>query len=58
MATTPIPFVAFTVVSAIGIIFECAVFCYFGSMAENVSSIISGQAGPAAAFEWVMLGIR
>lgn len=47
----------FTMVSSVGIIFECAVFCYFGSMAENITSIISGDAGPAAAIEWVLLGL-
>ena len=46
----------FTIVSAIGIVWECAVFCYFGSMAENVTSIASGG-GMSGPFEWVMLGV-
>ena len=30
MATTSIPFWQFSLVSALGIIYECAVFAYFG----------------------------
>lgn len=56
MATTSMPFWQFTIVSAIGILWECAVFCYFGSMAENVTSIASGG-GMSGPFEWVMLGV-
>lgn len=47
----------FAVVSAVGIIYECAVFCYFGSMADNISSIISGEA-TSGVVEWVLLGLR
>jgi uncharacterized membrane protein YdjX (TVP38/TMEM64 family) len=57
MATTNIPFWQFSLVSAVGIVYECAVFAYFGSMADNIHSIISGQGGPPPVFEWVMLGI-
>lgn len=56
MATTSMPFWQFTVVSAIGIVWECAVFCYFGSMAENVTSIAAGE-GMSGPLEWVMLGV-
>lgn len=56
MATTPMPFLAFAIVSAVGIVFECAIFCYFGSMADGIGSIVSGSARPAA-IEWVLLGI-
>ena len=57
MATTSIPFWQFAVVSAIGIVYECAVFSYLGSMAENISSIVSGEAGPPPVIEWVLLGL-
>ncbi|KAL4428039.1 hypothetical protein ABPG75_002128 [Micractinium tetrahymenae] len=57
MATTSIPFWQFTIVSAVGIVYECAVFAYFGSMADNIHSIIAGKAGAPPIFEWVMLGI-
>ncbi|KAL4858718.1 TVP38/TMEM64 family membrane protein [Chlorella vulgaris] len=57
MATTNIPFWQFTLVSAVGIVYECAIFAYFGSMADNIHSIIAGEGGPPPVFEWVMLGI-
>lgn len=57
MATTSIPFWQFTVVSAVGIIYECAVFAYFGSMADNIHAIVKGEGGPPPVFEWVMLGV-
>lgn len=57
MATTSIHFGSFAIVSAIGIIFECSVFSYIGSMAGDVSSIVSGEAKPAKAIQWVMLGL-
>ena len=43
--------------SAIGILYECAVFCYFGSAAKDITSIVSGDAGPAAVVKWIMLGV-
>lgn len=57
MATTRIKFWQFTFVSAIGILYECAVFCYFGSAAKDITSIVSGEAGPAAVVKWIMLGV-
>lgn len=57
MATTSMPFWQFTIVSAVGIIFECAVFTYFGTIAEDITSIVSGDAGPPKAFKWVLLGL-
>jgi hypothetical protein len=51
------PLLQFTLVSSVGIVPECAVFAYFGSMAENVHAVVSGKAGPAAAYEWVLLGV-
>ena len=41
MATTSIPFWQFTVVSAVGIIYECAVFAYFGRCAGRVAAVHS-----------------
>lgn len=57
MASTNIPFWQFTIVSAVGIVYECAVFAYFGSMADSIHSIISGEGGRPPWFEWVMLGV-
>jgi uncharacterized membrane protein YdjX (TVP38/TMEM64 family) len=57
MATTSMPFWQFTIVSAVGIIFECAVFTYFGTIAEDITSIVSGDAGPPKVFKWVLLGL-
>ena len=57
MATTSMHFVPFTIVSAIGIVFECAVFVYLGTMAESITSIASGDAGPPKAIQWVLLGV-
>ena len=57
MATTSIHFAAFAIVSAIGIVFECAVFVYVGTTADNIASIISGEAGPPRVLQWVMLGL-
>jgi uncharacterized membrane protein YdjX (TVP38/TMEM64 family) len=56
MATTSIHFWQFTLVSAVGIIFECAIFCYLGTMAGDITHIVSGEArsGP---WEWVLLGV-
>lgn len=57
MATTSMHFWQFTIVSAIGIVFECAVFVYLGTMAESITSIASGDAGPPKAIQWVLLGV-
>lgn len=57
MATTSMPFWQFFLVSAVGILFECAVFTYFGSIAENITSIVSGDAGSPKAYKWVLFGI-
>ena len=57
MATTSMHFWQFTIVSAIGIVFECSVFCYLGTMAESITSIASGEAGPPKAIQWVLLGV-
>jgi len=57
MATTSIHFWAFAIVSAVGILFECAIFTYIGTMAENITSIVSGDAGPAKVIQWVLLGL-
>ncbi len=57
MATTSMHFWSFTIVSSIGIVFECAVFVYLGTMAESITSIASGDAGPPKAIQWVLLGL-
>lgn len=57
MATTSMHFGSFVVASAIGVVFECAVFTYIGTMAESITSIASGEAGPPKAIEWVLLGL-
>lgn len=57
MATTSMHFWSFAFVSAIGIVFECAVFCYIGTMADNITSIVSGQAEKTKAIQWVLLGL-
>ncbi|KAL6769331.1 hypothetical protein ACKKBG_A30590 [Auxenochlorella protothecoides x Auxenochlorella symbiontica] len=56
MATTSMPFWQFTLVSAVGIIFECGIFCYIGSVASSITSIVSGDA-KGSAVEWVLLGL-
>lgn len=55
-AAPPAPALQFTIVSAVGIIWECAVFCYLGSMAENVTAIAS-DAGASGVWEWILLGV-
>lgn len=57
MATTSIHFLSFSIVSAIGIIFECGIFCYIGTIADSITSIVSGQAGKPKAIQWVLLGL-
>lgn len=55
LATTSMHFAQFAIVSSIGIIPELSVFVYFGTLADNIGSIISGEAGPAKAYKWVLL---
>jgi uncharacterized membrane protein YdjX (TVP38/TMEM64 family) len=57
MATTRMHFWSFALVSSIGVVFECAVFTYIGTMAESITSIASGEAGPPKAIQWVLLGL-
>ena len=57
MATTSMHFWSFAFVSAIGIVFEGAVFCYIGTMADNITSIVSGQAEKTKAIQCVLLGL-
>lgn len=57
MATTAMPFWQFTAVSAIGIIFECAVFCYVGSMASSITGAISGDSAEYGKMSWILLGV-
>lgn len=57
MATTKMHFLTFTVVSAFGIIPECSIVCYFGSLSENISQIASGKAGPSGKVTYILVGI-
>lgn len=58
MATTSIHFWSFTMVSAVGIVFECGLFCYIGTIADSITSIVSGDAEKSTkAFQWVLLGL-
>ncbi|KAK9812227.1 hypothetical protein WJX73_005602 [Symbiochloris irregularis] len=44
MAQTRIPFLAFATASCFGIIPECAVFCYAGTLAENITQVANSDA--------------
>jgi len=57
MATTSMHFWSFSIVSAIGIVFECGIFCYIGTIADSITSIVSGQTGKPKAVQWVLLGL-
>lgn len=56
MATTSMPFWQFSLVSAVGIVFECSIFCYIGSVASSITSIVSGDA-KGSVVEWLFLGL-
>jgi len=57
MATTSIHFLAFSVVSSIGIFFECCIFVYLGTIADGITSIVEGHAGKPKAIQWVLMGL-
>lgn len=57
MATTKMHFLTFSVVSLFGIIPECTIVCYFGSLSENISQIASGKAGPSGVVTYVLVGV-
>jgi uncharacterized membrane protein YdjX (TVP38/TMEM64 family) len=57
MATTSIHFLAFSVVSSIGIMFECCIFVYLGTIADGITSIVEGHAGKPKAIQWVLMGL-
>lgn len=40
-----------------GIIPECTIVCYFGSLSENISQIASGKAGPSGVVTYVLVGV-
>ena len=40
-----------------GIIPECSIVCYFGSLSENISQIASGKAGPSGKVTYILVGI-
>ncbi|BDA41533.1 probable Golgi apparatus membrane protein tvp38 [Coccomyxa sp. Obi] len=57
MASTKIHFWQFAIVSFFGIIPECALFCYMGSLTENVSAIVAGDARPHGKVTYILAGI-
>ena len=40
-----------------GIVPECSLFCYFGTLAENITQIASGQAVPHGTSTYVLFGV-
>ncbi len=48
MATTSIHFLAFALVSSVGILFECGIFVYLGTIADGITSIVEGGKGGEA----------
>ena len=42
---------------ASGIIPECCIVCYFGSLSENISQIASGKAGPSGKVTYILVGV-
>ncbi len=42
---------------AAGIIPECCIVCYFGSLSENISQIASGKAGPSGKVTYILVGV-
>ncbi len=42
---------------AAGIIPECSIVCYFGSLSENISQIASGKAGPSGKVTYILVGV-
>ena len=40
-----------------GIIPECSIVCYFGSLSENISQIASGKAGPSGKVTYILVGV-
>lgn len=58
MATTSIHFLAFALVSSVGILFECGIFVYLGTIADGITSIVEGgKGGKPKAIQWVLLGL-
>lgn len=57
MALTSMHLVPFTIVSSIGIIFECSIFVYLGTMADSITSIVAGESGTPKAYRWVLMGL-
>lgn len=57
MATTSMPLWQFTLVSSVGILFECALFSYIGSLAGSVTAIVSGESGIPSALSWTLVGL-
>ena len=57
MATTSIHFWSFAIVSAVGIVFECGIFCYIGTIADSITSIVSGDAEKTKVIQWVLLAL-
>lgn len=57
MATTSMPLWQFTLVSSVGIVFECAIFSYVGSLAGSVTAIVAGESSIPSGLSWAFVGI-
>ena len=40
-----------------GIIPECSILCYFGSLSEDISSVIDGKGGAHGPIKYVLMGV-
>ena len=40
-----------------GIIPECSILCYFGSLSEDISSVIDGRGGAHGPIKYVLMGV-
>lgn len=40
-----------------GIIPECSIICYFGSLSEGITQIASGKAGPSGVVTYILVGV-
>lgn len=49
--------ISWGLVSHAGIIPECSLVCYLGSLATDISQVISGDAGPKGPLTYVLAGV-
>lgn len=40
-----------------GIVPECSIVCYFGSLSDNIAQIANGKAGPSGVVTYVLVGV-